>query len=181
MALFWAPHFLLLHRGRGTFMHYSNIYSFGRSVAQRLRVVDSTEQYKLKNNRLRQFERALTKKLAAGLSGYVFSTLWKLSHSHGKWPIEIDGLPNLNIVDLSMVFRTSKCWIFPMVIGYTSYLPIYRWFTYQTTRGYIFLWKNWAKVGLFTLAGELTLDGPPSMQLPVGSWWHYFTFPGTLW
>lgn len=40
-----------------TFMHYSNIYSFGRSVAQRLRVVDSTEQYKLKNNRLRQFER----------------------------------------------------------------------------------------------------------------------------
>jgi len=53
-------------------MHYSNIYSFGRSVAQRLRVVDSTEQYKLKNNRLRQFERALTKKLAAGLSGYVF-------------------------------------------------------------------------------------------------------------
>ena len=139
VALFWAPHFLLLHRGRGTFMHYSNIYSFGRSVAQRLRVVDSTEQYKLKNNRLRQFERALTKKLAAGLSGYVFSTLWKLSHSHGKWPIEIDGLPNLNIVDLSMVFRTSKCWIFPMVIGYTSYLPIYRWFTYQTTRGYIFL------------------------------------------
>ncbi|CAK9088540.1 unnamed protein product [Durusdinium trenchii] len=27
-----------------TFMHYSNIYSFGRSVAQRLRVVDGTEQ-----------------------------------------------------------------------------------------------------------------------------------------
>ena len=43
----------------GTFMHYSNIYSFGRSVAQRLRVVDSTEQYKTKNNRLRQFERDL--------------------------------------------------------------------------------------------------------------------------
>eukprot|EP00913_Durusdinium_trenchii_P034750 g32507.t1 len=41
-----------------TFMHYSNIYSFGRSVAQRLRVVDGTEQYRLKNNRLRQFERA---------------------------------------------------------------------------------------------------------------------------
>ncbi|CAK9114839.1 unnamed protein product [Durusdinium trenchii] len=40
-----------------TFMHYSNIYSFGRSVAQRLRVVDGTEQYRLKNNRLRQFER----------------------------------------------------------------------------------------------------------------------------
>ena len=41
----------------GTFLHYSNIYSFGRAVAQRLRVVDTTEQYKLKNNRMRQFER----------------------------------------------------------------------------------------------------------------------------
>jgi len=40
-----------------TFLHYSNIYSFGRAVAQRLRVVDTTEQYKLKNNRMRQFER----------------------------------------------------------------------------------------------------------------------------
>lgn len=39
-------------------MHYSSIYSFGRSIAQRLRVVDGTEQYRLKNNRLRQFERA---------------------------------------------------------------------------------------------------------------------------
>ena len=70
--------------GRGTFMHYSNIYSFGRSVAQRLRVVDSTEQYKLKNNRLRQFERALaalTKKVGCWSSrGCVFFnplvTLW---------------------------------------------------------------------------------------------------------
>ena len=54
-------------------MHYSNIYSFGRSVAQRLRVVDSTEQYKLKNNRLRQFERALmAKKGRLSFWGFVF-------------------------------------------------------------------------------------------------------------
>eukprot|EP00438_Fugacium_kawagutii_P005713 Skav208067 [mRNA] locus=scaffold936:196066:198110:- [translate_table: standard] len=56
MCLLWRKP-ALISAQRGTFMHYSNIYSFGRSVAQRLRVVDGTEQYKLKNNRLRQFER----------------------------------------------------------------------------------------------------------------------------
>ena len=25
-----------------------------------------------------------------------------IEHSHGKWPVEIDGLPNLKMVDLSM-------------------------------------------------------------------------------
>ena len=34
----------------------------------------------------------------------VYGTLWlfNIAMVHGKWPIEIDGLPNLKIVDLSM-------------------------------------------------------------------------------
>eukprot|EP00931_Biecheleriopsis_adriatica_P059754 TRINITY_DN35814_c0_g1_i1.p1 TRINITY_DN35814_c0_g1~~TRINITY_DN35814_c0_g1_i1.p1 ORF type:complete len:3403 (-),score=723.69 TRINITY_DN35814_c0_g1_i1:308-10516(-) len=40
-----------------TFSHYAAMYSFGRNVAQRLRISDGTDHYKLKNNRLRIFQK----------------------------------------------------------------------------------------------------------------------------
>eukprot|EP00930_Biecheleria_cincta_P021490 TRINITY_DN1591_c0_g1_i1.p1 TRINITY_DN1591_c0_g1~~TRINITY_DN1591_c0_g1_i1.p1 ORF type:complete len:3401 (-),score=659.74 TRINITY_DN1591_c0_g1_i1:53-10255(-) len=46
-----------------TFSHYSAMYSFGRNVAQRLRISDGTDNYKLKNNRLRAFKKEQQKYL----------------------------------------------------------------------------------------------------------------------
>ena len=62
-------------------MHYSSIYSFGRSVPQRLRVVDSSEQYRLKNNRLRQFERSLSRRAVVGWWRCLLGCfLWLVEH-----------------------------------------------------------------------------------------------------
>jgi len=44
-----------------TFSHYAAMYSFGRNVAQRLRISDGTDNYRLKNNRLRIFEQEQAK------------------------------------------------------------------------------------------------------------------------
>jgi len=39
-----------------TFQHYAAMYSFGRAVAQRLRICDGTSTFKLKNSRFRVFD-----------------------------------------------------------------------------------------------------------------------------
>ena len=35
-----------------------------------------------------------------------------IQHSHGKWPIEIDGVPNFKMVDLSMAMLNNQMVIY---------------------------------------------------------------------
>ena len=48
-----------------------------------------------------------------------------IQHSHGKWPIEIDGVPNFKMVDLSMAMLNNQMVIYIYIYIYITYYFYY--------------------------------------------------------